>query len=95
LRYAYAEFGPFRLGQAASTFMDYDVFPNVLDYQGPDGMVLMRQVIARVTLPPGDNWHLAFAADQPYSDIRVGCCHADLEGNQIPCFLPQHGPALK
>jgi hypothetical protein len=69
LRYAYADFGPFRLGQAASTFMDYDVFPNVLDYQGPDGMVLMRQVIARVTVPVADQLHVAFAAEQPYSDI--------------------------
>jgi hypothetical protein len=81
LRYACADFGPFRLGQAASMFMDYDVFPNVLDYQGPDGMVLMRQVFARVTRPLGDNWHLAFAAEQPYPDYRVGCRHADLEGN--------------
>ena len=70
LRYAYADVGPFRLGQAASTFMDYDVYPNVLDYQGPDGMVLMRQVIARVTVPVCDQVHVAFAAEQPYSDIQ-------------------------
>ena len=70
LRYAYADFGPFRLGQSASTFMDYDVFPNVLDYQGPDGMVLMRQVVARVTIPVCDQVHVAFAAEQPYSDIQ-------------------------
>jgi hypothetical protein len=69
LRYAYIDYGPFRLGQAASTFMDYDVFPNVLDYQGPDGMVLMRQVIARVTIPVADLFHVAFAVEQPYSDI--------------------------
>jgi hypothetical protein len=70
LRHAYVDFGPFRLGQTASTFMDYDVFPNVLDYQGPNGMVLMRQVIARVTVPLADQWHVAFAAEQPYSDIQ-------------------------
>jgi hypothetical protein len=70
LRYAYVDYGPFRLGQAASTFMDYDVFPNVLDYQGPDGMVLMRQLIARVTVPLSDQVHIAFAAEQPYSDIQ-------------------------
>ena len=70
LRYAYADFGPFRLGQAASTFMDYDVFPNVLDYQGPNGMVLMRQVIARATIPVTDRLDVAFAVEQPYSDIQ-------------------------
>ena len=35
LRFAWADFGPFLVGQAASLFMDYDVFPNVLDYEGP------------------------------------------------------------
>jgi hypothetical protein len=69
LRYAYIDYGPFRLGQAASTFMDYDVFPNVLDYQGPNGMVLMRQVIARVTVPLADQLFVAAAIEQPYSDI--------------------------
>ncbi len=70
LRYAYADFGPFRVGQAASAFMDYDVFPNVLDYQGPNGMVLMRQAIARVTLPVSDRLFVALAVEQPYSDIQ-------------------------
>ena len=68
---AYADLGPFRLGQAAlPTFMDYDVFPNVLDYQGPNGMVLMRQVVARATIPLSDQFHIAVAAEQPYSDIQ-------------------------
>jgi hypothetical protein len=70
LRYAYVDYGPFRLGQAASTFMDYDVYPNVLDYQGPNGMVLMRQVIARATIPVADQLHVAFAIEHPYSDIQ-------------------------
>jgi hypothetical protein len=45
LRFAWVDFGPFLIGQAPSLFMDYDVFPNVLDYEGPPGMVLMRQPI--------------------------------------------------
>jgi hypothetical protein len=50
--------------------MDYDVFPNVLDYQGPNGMVLMRQWVVRATIPLADQLHVAFAAEQPYSDIQ-------------------------
>jgi hypothetical protein len=34
--------------------MDYSVFPNVLDYEGPPGMVLKRQPVLRVTLPLGN-----------------------------------------
>ena len=46
LRFAWIEFDHFRVGQDASVFMDYDVFPNVLDYEGPPGMVLMRQPVS-------------------------------------------------
>jgi hypothetical protein len=71
LRFAYADWGYFRAGQDASVFMDYGVFPNVLDYEGPPGMVLMRQALFRVTLPIGDQVHWAMAVEQPFSDITA------------------------
>ncbi len=69
LRFAYLDWGYFRAGQDASVFMDYDVYPNVLDYQGPNGMILMRQPVLRMTLPLGDQVHWAIAIEQPFSDI--------------------------
>jgi hypothetical protein len=69
LRFAYADWGYVRFGQDASVFMDYDVYPNVLDYQGPPGMVLMRQPVLRLTLPLGDQVKWAMAVEQPFSDI--------------------------
>lgn len=70
LRFAWADFGPFLVGQAASQFMDYDVFPNVLDYEGPGGMVLVRQPVAAVRLPISARAKVVFAVEQPYSDIQ-------------------------
>jgi hypothetical protein len=71
LRFAWIEYGPLLIGQAASVFMDYDTFPNVLDYQGPNGMILMRQPIARLKLPLwSDNNTVSFGVEQPYSDIQ-------------------------
>jgi hypothetical protein len=70
LRFAWVDFGPFLIGQAASLFMDYDVFPNVLDYEGPPGMVLMRQPIVAVRIPLGDQCRLALGIEHPYSDIQ-------------------------
>ena len=70
LRFAWADFGPFLIGQTASLFMDYDVFPNVLDYQGPGGMVLMRQPIAAVHFPVGKKFKVSAGVEQPYSDIQ-------------------------
>ena len=69
LRFAYIDFGPFRFGQAASLFMDYDVFPDVLDYEGPPGMVLMRQPIASFKWNPCDCVTVKVGVEQPYSDI--------------------------
>jgi hypothetical protein len=69
LRFAYLDWGYFRVGNDASVFMDYDVFPNVLDYEGPPGMVLMRQALFRITVPLGDQVHWAMAVEQPFSDI--------------------------
>jgi hypothetical protein len=70
LRFAWADFGPFLIGQAASLFMDYDVFPNVLDYQGPSGMVLMRQPIISMHFPMGEKLRFSMGVEQPYSDIQ-------------------------
>jgi hypothetical protein len=57
LRFAYIAVGPFRIGQAASLFMDYDVFPDVLDYEGPPGMVLMRQPINQCQMGCDGSFH--------------------------------------
>jgi hypothetical protein len=70
LRFAWADFGPFLIGQAPSLFMDYDVFPNVLDYEGPPGMVLVRQPIVAVRLYENDCFRVMAGVEQPYSDIQ-------------------------
>ncbi|MCM3904463.1 MAG: DcaP family trimeric outer membrane transporter [Pyrinomonadaceae bacterium] len=44
LRHAWGELGQFGAGQQNSTFMDGDVFPNTIEYWGPNGMVLFRNV---------------------------------------------------
>jgi hypothetical protein len=47
LRHAYGELGQFGAGQYWSPFMDIDVFPNSLEYWGPNGMVFFRNVQVR------------------------------------------------
>ena len=47
LRHAYGELGHFGAGQTWSPFMDPDVFPNSIEYWGPNGMVFFRNVQAR------------------------------------------------
>lgn len=64
LRHAYAELGQFLMGQTESPFMDLDIFPNELDYWGPNGMVFFRNVQFRWTPIQGDR-ELMFALERP------------------------------
>ena len=43
-RHMYGQWGDFGGGQLESPFMDLDVFPNILEYWGPNGMLFYRNV---------------------------------------------------
>jgi hypothetical protein len=45
LRHAYGSFKHIYAGQLETPFMDLDVFPNILDYWGPSGMIFFRNVM--------------------------------------------------
>src|SRR5277367_1693291 len=47
LRHAYGELGQFGAGQTWSPFMDIGVFPNTVEYWGPNGMVFFRNLQIR------------------------------------------------
>lgn len=71
LRHAYGQWGDWLAGQTNSLFMDIDVFPNVIDYWGPDGMVFLRNPQIRWTPVSGAN-SFALALEQPSNDIDSG-----------------------
>jgi hypothetical protein len=64
LRHAWGELGQFGVGQTWSPFMDPDVFPNQLEYWGPSGMVLFRNVQIRWAPIQGDQ-ELFIALERP------------------------------
>jgi hypothetical protein len=64
LRQAWGELGPFLAGQTFSPFMDPDIFPNDLEFWGPNGMVFYRNVQLRWT-PIGGDHTVAFALERP------------------------------
>ena len=68
LRHFYGEWGNLLVGQTNSLFMDGDMFPNVIDYWGPAGMVYLRNPQARWTFFTGDT-SLAVAIEKPGNDI--------------------------
>jgi len=72
LRHAYGELGQFGAGQTWSPFVDIDVFPNSLEYWGPNGMVFFRNVQVRWMPVRSDNTRLTFAVERPGASADQG-----------------------
>jgi len=72
LRHAYGELSHFGAGQTWSPFMDIDVFPNSLEYWGPNGMVFFRNIQARWAPIQNDKWRLIFAVERPGASADGG-----------------------
>jgi hypothetical protein len=86
-RYFYAEVGAFGAGQTVSPFMDLDVFPNILDYWGPNGMVFFRNVQVRWMPIRGDT-RLTIALERPGSTQDPGVLAQRIEVQNINGRFP-------
>ncbi len=69
LRHAYAQARNLLIGQTFSNFMDPDGFPDTLDFQGPNGMVSIRNPQFRYgfALSPSTTFYVS--VEKPSSDI--------------------------
>jgi hypothetical protein len=72
VRHMYASWGPFLAGQTNTLFMDGDIFPNVVDYWGPAGMVFVRNPQLRWTFWNRNGWKAAVALEHITNDIDTG-----------------------
>jgi hypothetical protein len=71
LRFAFIDFGYFRIGQQNTVFMDSNAFPSTVDFAGPRGLANLRRPAFRVTIPLADKLYWAGAIEQPFSDITT------------------------
>src|SRR5438046_2980978 len=85
LRHAYGEVGQFLAGQTWSPFMDPDVFPNSIEYWGPNGMVFFRNVQLRWQPVHNENHQVMFALERPGASADLGAV-ADRDILQGPKF---------
>ena len=84
LRHAYGQWGSWLAGQTNSLFMDGDIFPNTVEYWGPNGMVFLRPPQIRWTSNEGDG-NLSIAIENPAADIDSG------HFNDVPEFPGAQG----
>jgi outer membrane DcaP-like protein len=88
LRHAWGELGHFGAGQTWSPFMDPNVFPNSIEYWGPNGMVFFRNIQFRWT--PIKTAHNTFmiAAERPGASADQGIYSGRIElANIAPQFI--------
>jgi hypothetical protein len=71
LRFAFIDYGYFRVGQQNTVFMDSNAFPNTVDFAGPRGLVNQRRPGFRATFPICDKLYWAIGVEQPFSDITT------------------------
>jgi hypothetical protein len=87
LRDAWGELGHFGAGQTDSPFMDASIFPNSLEYWGPNGMVYFKNVQFRYSPLQGDN-ELVFAAERPGASGDAGIFARRIELQNVQGRFP-------
>lgn len=87
LRHAYGEIGQFGAGQTWSPFMDIDLFPNSLEYWGPNGMVFFRNVQVRWMPVKGDS-RVTVALERPGASGDQGLVADRIELDDIRPHFP-------
>ncbi|WNJ18188.1 DcaP family trimeric outer membrane transporter [Pontibacter sp. G13] len=65
LRHAYGELGRWGAGQYWSVFMDIGIFPNSIEYWGPNGMILYRNIQLRYKLLETEKAYANISIEQP------------------------------
>lgn len=89
LRHAYGEWRSLLAGQTSSVFMDGDIFPNMIEYWGPAGMVLYRQPQLRFSPIRGAST-LAFALERPGTVLDAGSLPGTFESRSPLPDLTAH-----
>jgi len=69
LRHAYAQAKNVLIGQTFSNFMDPDAFPDTLDFQGPNGMVSIRNPQFRYGVSLHEGMTFYVSVEKPSSDV--------------------------
>lgn len=85
LKFLYGQFYNVTAGFTYSIFEDPDVWPDTVDFEGPNSMIFARQATVRYMMPLTDQWQVNFGVQQPSSDIDNEGIAANATGvNHLP-----------
>jgi hypothetical protein len=69
IRHLYGQIFNLTVGQTYSVFEDPDVWPDTVDYEGPNSAVFARRPLARYQLELSKEWQMNFGLEQPGSEV--------------------------
>ena len=84
IKHLYGQVYNIIVGMTFSVFEDPDVWPDTVDFEGPNSMIFARRPLARFMLPLNDAWHLNFGLEQPDSEIDTSIDPAATGVNHSP-----------
>ena len=88
LRHAYGQWDHILAGQLESPFMDLDVFPYILDYWGPSGMIFFRNVLIEYRPIEHGQTRLEFALERPGASGDAGIYRERIELQSVTPRFP-------
>ena len=88
LRHAYGQLGAWGAGQTWSPFMDIDVFPNTIEYWGPNGMAFFRNVQIFWQPKNDDKGRITVALERPGASGDQGIYADRVELQNIAARFP-------
>ena len=69
IRHLYGQIYNVIVGQTYSVFEDPDIWPDTVDYEGPNSAIFARRPLIRYQHRIGDDWQLNFGIEQPEAEI--------------------------
>ena len=87
LKRAYAELGWLGVGQHWSNFVDFGIFPNCVEYWGPNGMALFPNIFIRF-IPIKGPTHLYISLERPGASADQGIYDERIELDSIKGHFP-------
>jgi hypothetical protein len=72
LKQLYGQFYNVTAGFTYSIFEDPDIWPDTVDYEGPNSAIFARQPTVRYMWPLNDHWQMNFGLQQPATDVNGG-----------------------
>ena len=84
IRHLYGQIYNVIVGQTFSVFEDPDVWPDTVDYEGPNANVFARRPLVRFQHRFGEEWQLNLGIEQPESEIDASIDPGASGRNEAP-----------